>query len=173
MKRILALAPLAALALAACSSGTKDDAADPSKPVKREAGNWRTELKLVNLDLPGMPPEMINGMKSMMEKVAAQDVCLTKEQAEKEDMANELAKQNSNGADCTFSRKNFAGGNVDIAGSCKDAGGRQVDMEMKGTIAARKTEVMLTATGAAPTGTGTMKMQMQINSTHTGPCKAG
>ena len=37
-----------------------------SGPVKREAGNWKTDVKLVKFAVPGMPPEMKDGMAKMM-----------------------------------------------------------------------------------------------------------
>ena len=42
------------LILAACSGGKDEEPSDPGKPVAREAGNWKTDIRLVKLDVPGI-----------------------------------------------------------------------------------------------------------------------
>ncbi len=170
--RTIAIGGLAlGLALAGCGGGGTKEAA--AGPLKREAGSWKTDVKLVKLEMPGMPPAMKDSMAKMMEGASGQEACLTPEQATKEDIANELSKGgNSNGATCEFSKKDVAGGKIDVAGTCKNAGGQTVNLAMQGTMEAKKTDVTMTTSGAAPTG-GNMEMVMQITSTHVGPCKGG
>ena len=98
------------------------------------------------------------------------DRCFTQEQVDKEDIASELAKGPGNGGECKWSKKDIAGGKIDIAGTCT-ANGQTVDMAMNGTMAAKKSDVTITTKGKIPTG-GDMEMVMQMTSTHTGPCKA-
>ena len=153
MKKFMTVTALGmALAVAGCSGG--GEKADG--PVKREAGNWKTDVKLVKFEVPGMPAEMKDGMAKMMEGASGMEQCLTKEQADKEDIASEL---------------DIAGGKIDIAGTCT-ANGQTVDMTMAGTMEAKKSDVTITTKGKVPTG-GDMEMVMQMTSTNTGPCKAG
>ncbi len=63
MKKFLTVAALG-VALAVSGCGKSENAA--GGPVKREAGNWKTDVKLVKFEVPGMPPEMKDGMAKMM-----------------------------------------------------------------------------------------------------------
>jgi hypothetical protein len=166
MKKFLTAAAIGVL-ITASGCGKSENAGGT---VKREAGNWKTDVKLVKFDVPGMPAEMKDGMKQMMEGASGMDQCLTQEQADKEDMAAELSKAQTGGGECKWSKKDIAGGKVDIAGTCT-ANGQTVDMTMNGTMAAKKSDVTITTKGKVPTG-GDMEMVMQMTSTHTGPCKA-
>jgi Protein of unknown function (DUF3617) len=172
MKRnILALSVLA-LSLAACSGGNKEEAkvAD-SGPVKREAGNWKTDVKLVKLDVPGMNEQMKQGMTKMMEGMSGMDMCLTQEQADKEDIAADMSKNAAQGAQCDFSKRDVNGGKVDVAGTCKTAQGQALEIAMNGTLEAKKVDMTVTTKGPLPAGTGNMEMVMQMTSTNTGACK--
>lgn len=166
MKQIMTIAALG-VALAVSGCGKSENAGGT---VKREAGNWKTDIKLVKFEVPGMPPEMKDGMKQMMEGASGMDQCFTQEQVDKEDIAAELAKGPGNGGECTWSKKEVGGGKIDVAGTCK-ANGQTVDMAMSGTIEAKKNDVTITTKGKVPTGD--MEMVLQMTSVHTGPCKAG
>ncbi len=166
MKKFLTVAAIGAL-IAVSGCGKSENA---SGPVKREAGNWKTDVKLVKFEVPGMPAEMKDGMAKMMEGASGMEQCFTQEQVDKEDIAAELAKGPGNGGECTWSKKDIAGGKIDIAGTCK-ANGQTVDMTMAGTMEAKKSDVTITTKGKVPTG-GDMEMVMQMTSSHTGPCKA-
>lgn len=166
MRKIMTVAALG-VALAVSGCGKSENAA---APVKREAGNWKTSLELVKLETPGMPAELKAGMMQAMESMASRDQCFTQEQIDKEDIAAELAKGPGGGGECSWSKKNVGGGNVDIAGSCTN-GGETVDIMMNGTVAARKTDVTATIKGKDPTGGGDMEIVMRMKGEHTGPCK--
>ena len=89
MKKFLTVAAIGALvAVAGCS----DKSENAGGTVKREAGNWKTDVKLVKFEVPGMPPEMKDGMTKMMEGASGLDQCFTQEQVDKEDITSELAK---------------------------------------------------------------------------------
>jgi hypothetical protein len=172
MRNIIILG-VAAVALAACGSGSSGGSAASSGPVKREAGSWKTDLKLVKFDMPGMPPKMAEGMKTMMEGASGMEACVTPEQAAKEDIAKELSKGPSNGASCDFSKQEVSGGKIDVAGTCKDSSGRAMQLTMTGTMESKKTDVNMKISSPAPTGQGNLDMEMHVVSTHVGPCKAG
>ena len=168
MKKLPTFAALGvALATAGCSKTE-----NAGGTVKREAGNWKTDVKLVKFEVPGMPPEMKDGMAKMMEGASGMDQCFTQEQVDKEDIAAELAKGPGNGGECKWSKKDVSGGKIDVAGTCT-ANGQTVDMAMAGTMEAKKTDVTITTKGKMPTGQGEMEMVLQMTSTHTGPCTEG
>ncbi|WP_428683893.1 DUF3617 domain-containing protein [Sphingopyxis sp.] len=176
MKKFVTVAVVgAALALAGCgksddAAGAKDGdtAAASSAPVKREAGNWKTEVKLVKFDMPGVPDNVKDQMSKQFAAAGATDQCVTQEQVDKEDLAGALSK--GYGDACTWTKNQIGGGKLDVAGSCNQAG-QKVELAMAGTLAAKKTDILVTTKGKAPTG-GDMEMQLQVVSTNTGPCKS-
>lgn len=164
MKKFVAIAALGAvLAVTGCSKGASSDG-----PVKREAGSWKTDIKLVKFEVPGMPDEMKAGMKQMMEGASGMEQCFTQEMVDKEDIAGDLAKS-AGGGGCKWSKQDVSGGKIDIAGTCQ-ANGQSIDMKMVGTQEAKKQTVNMTMNGKIPTG-GEMQMVMDVTSTHVGPCK--
>ena len=44
-----------AIALAGCSGNKEKEATADAGPVKREAGSWKTDIKLLKVVIPGMP----------------------------------------------------------------------------------------------------------------------
>jgi hypothetical protein len=170
--KMMAAAAVIALAATGCGKSDSGSGAAASGPVKREAGNWKTDIELVKFEMPGMPAEMKDGMAKMMEGASGMDTCVTAEQAAKEDLAKELAKGPGAQGECTWSKQNVSGGTIDIAGTCK-ANGQNVELAMVGTMASKKTDVTITTKGDVPGGQGKMEMVMKMVSTHTGECKAG
>ncbi len=173
MKMNMLAAAAFALALTACGGGgdKKEEKVAASGPVKREAGNWKTDVKLVKLDIPGVNDQVKSGMSKMMEGMSGIDSCLTQEQADKEDIAADMSKNAAQGSTCEFSKRDVSGGNVDVAGTCKTQQGQSLDMAMKGKMDAKKVDMTVTTKGPLPTGSGNMEMVMQITSTNTGACK--
>ncbi len=158
------------LALSACG---KSETAVVGKDgvVKREAGSWKSDISIAKFEVPGAPPEMKQMMEGMMKSASAVELCLTADQAAKEDMAGAMAKNNG-AKDCTFSKKEITGGKIAIDAVCKDARGQSVNMKMAGTTEPKKTQALVTVAGKAPTG-GDMTMEMNMTSTWTGACKPG
>lgn len=173
MKNFVTVAVVgAALALGGCGKSEKaeggaDTAAASSAPVKREAGSWKTEIKLVKFDMPGVPDNVKDQMSKQFAAAGATEQCLTQEQADKEDVAGSMSKGFGNA--CTWTKNQIGGGKIDVAGTC-DQGGQKVELAMSGTLGAKKTDVLVSSKGKSPMG-GDMEMQMQVTSTNTGPCK--
>lgn len=169
---ILATTAIAALGLTACGDTGGGDSILSSGPPKREAGSWKTDMKVVKFAMPGMPAEAQSGMKQMMEGMSGIETCLTAEQAAKEDLAEEISKGPSGDTSCTFSKKDMTGSTVSMAGTCKAANGQEMKIAMDGTVSSKKTDVTISTSGQVPQA-GQMEMVMQVTSTHVGPCKAG
>jgi len=169
MKKLLTVAVAgAALALGGC--GKSDDAtASSAGTVKREAGNWKTDVKLVKFEMPGVPDNVKDQMSSQLAAASGTEQCLTKEQADKEDVAGALSK--GYGEACTWNKNQIGDGKIDVAGTCTQ-GAQKVELALAGTLGAKKTDVLVTSKGKSPMGGGDMEMQMQVTSTNIGPCKA-
>ncbi len=169
--RIALITPLIlGLALSACG---KSGTATPGKDevVKREAGSWKSDISIAKFEVPGAPPEMKKMMEGMMQAASAVELCLTPEQAAKEDMAGAMAKNNG-AKDCTFAKKEITGGKIAIDAVCKDQQGQSVNMKMTGTTDPKKTQALVAVSGKTPTGAD-MNMEMNMTSTWTGACKPG
>ena len=181
MRKFVTVAALgAALALAGCGksddAGKKVDTADAASTgstaaagaIKREPGNWKTEVKLVKFDMPGAPGAVKDQLAKQFASAGSTETCLTQEEADKEIFANSVSKRY--GEACSWSKNEMSGGAIDVAGTCT-ANGQNVDLAMVGTVGPQKADVTVTTKTVAPTG-GPMEMQMQVTNTHIGPSKA-
>lgn len=162
MQKLLIITGVAgALLLAGCT-----DAASS----KREAGNWVNEVELIKLDVPGMPPEMKDGMTQMMASAANTNFCLTPEEAAKSDLDSLLDSSGGGGGQCTWTKKDVNGANVDVVGSCLQ-NGQKADLAMKGTLESKRSDITITTKAQLPDGKQ-MEMVMRVKSKHTGACTA-
>lgn len=150
------------------ATGTGDAPVPATGAVKREAGNWKTDIKLVKFDMPGMPAAAKDQMSKQFEAQSGTEQCLTQAQVDQENISEALSK--GYGEACSWSKNAVGGGKLDVAGTCT-ANGQKVDLAMLGTLDPRKTDMLITSKGPAPTG-GQMEVQMQVTSTHIGPCKS-
>lgn len=167
MRKIVAIVLLGAmLGVSGCGQGEK-----AGVPVKRDAGQWKTDVEVVKIEVPGMAAEMAADVKQMMEEAGRFEQCLTQQQVDGEDLAAELVRRASSEGACGWAKKHIGGGKIDVAGTCT-AEGKTVDMRMDGTVSARKTDVTVTIKAKGPAG-GDMNIVTRTVSTHIGPCKAG
>ena len=182
-------APLAALAisLAACS-GAEDAAADGevtadevaamsdgmAKPV---AGQYESTMKIVSLDVPGAPPEMVEMMRSGMgEQGMSSKYCLTQADADKgyEEAFKEAQEQSrEDGSQCSYERFVIDGSDVDAKMTCTSPDGT-AEIAMTGTVQPKSQDMRMTmtATGADMPG-GKMTTEMTLNSRWIGECGPG
>ncbi|MBJ7499182.1 MAG: DUF3617 domain-containing protein [Sphingopyxis sp.] len=168
MKKFLTVAVTgAALALSGCGK-SDDKPANPAGTVKREAGNWKTDVKLVKFEMPGVPENVKDQMSKQLAAASGTEQCLTQEQADNEDVAGALSQ--GYGQACTWNKNRIADGKIDVAGTCTQ-GSQKVELALAGSLDARKSDVLVTSKGKSPMGGGDMEMQMQVTSTNIGPCK--
>ncbi len=161
------------VALGVLLAGCSSDKGPGAAPVdgKRQAGSWKNTITLEEFAVAGAPPEMKTMMQGMMTAASKEEVCLTADQASKENLAESLAKSQAS-KDCTFPTKDMSGGKVNVVALCKDQSGKTLNLKMVGTSTPTTTNVKTEMTGQAPTG-GEMKMVMSIASERTGDCKPG
>jgi len=165
MKRLLLLAPVAALA-AGCSGG-----ADQIQP-----GQWETTIQFTSIDIPGAPPGAAEQMRQMMGQPQTRSECITPEQAA--NPAGNLANPGGDSGDCEFSEQTFAGGAIRMRGTCTPAGQGTVQMSMEGTYTATTMQADITSEVTPPAGAGTnggpqaIRMSGTFSSRRTGDCPA-
>src|SRR3546814_6042895 len=141
MKKFLTVATIGA-ALALSGWGKSDDtAATSAGTVKREAGNWKTDIRLVKFEMPGVPDNVKNQMSKQVAAASGTEQCLTQEQADKEDVASALSK--GYGDACTWSKNEIGSGKIDVAGTCPH-GAQNVALAPPGTPATKKTPIPIT-----------------------------
>lgn len=171
--------PLAALSLglAACGSDTPDssdgetismeEVADraASSAVKPEPGKYSLTMEVLEIDIPGAPPEAAEMMRGMM-SAQSQEYCLTQEEVDKgfEEMARQGQDEN-----CTFERFDVDGGDIDAKMSCDIPGQGAVTMTMVGSGTSTSSEMDMTMQGDM-TGMGESTIRMKASHERIGDC---
>ncbi|WP_432200015.1 DUF3617 domain-containing protein [Erythrobacter sp. W53] len=176
MKRILGVAAMAVV-LAACSSETDADtdgdgtvsqeemAAAAQDAIKPEPGQYRSTVKMVEVDIPGAPPEAVEMMQSGMGE-QTQESCMTEEDAAKG--FEEMAKGTQNG-DCTTNKFVVNGGDIDAEMTCAVPGQGEMKMTMDGSGTSTSMDMTMTMEGEIP-GMGDARMVMNVQSERIGDC---
>lgn len=170
--RILLAAAVSALSLSACGSAddsgtdasgnlSSEEVADrASEAIRLEPGQYRATGELVSIDIPGAPAQVLEMMKqSMSGQNTTSEYCLTAEEAAKgyEEMA-----RNSGQGECSFSRFDVDGGDIDAEMTCKSAGGEDARMTLAGTGTSTSSDMTMTMEMTIPEmGKGTMVMRAQ------------
>jgi len=162
------------LALGGCGKSDKIEAKNESvesvaekvakSDIRPSAGRWESSMKIVKLDLPGMPAEMKGAMEGQLGKVNTSVSCLTKEDTEKSD---EDFFKPPEASGCKYNSFSMGDGKIDADMTCKDENGSQ-DMKMSGTYGADAYAMKVNSDGNM--GGQQMSMEMQIESKRVGDC---
>ena len=177
-----ALALLSALALAACGGGNGNADTDGDGEIsvdemraevesqgtnlRPEAGNYSVTMNLVNVEIPGAPPEVIDMMGSMMNNTF--EYCLTPEDAEK---GFEESLTEGQDESCTVERFDLDGGDIDMAMSCSPQGGGNMRVEMSGNVSPTRSDIRVVTNGTMPQ-VGETNMEMTMVQERLGDCAA-
>jgi hypothetical protein len=182
MKYIL-LCVAAAAVLGGCNRSPKVDEKDatPAEVAQKvretgadqsfvQPGLWQSKVTIDQFDVPGMPPEMAQRMKSMMAERQEHnfETCLTPEDVKKPKEDFFAGKNN----ECRYEHFTMGGGKIDAAMHCGGKDGGSV-MQMAGTYSPdsyhMQTAMEVNGAGAAEGG---MSMKMHIDSQRVGECSA-
>jgi len=168
MKRHLLWAPPLALLLSGCSESA----------VSLQPGQWETTIRMTSIEVPGAPEAMVTQMRAQMaNQVDTRSQCITPQEAA--NPAGNMLNPDGGREGCTFTDNVFAGGVINVNGSCPGPGGRgSARMGLQGSFTATTMEGRVTAEvtappGAAPPGTPqTVRMTGTMASRRTGDCPA-
>jgi hypothetical protein len=178
--RSLTILPLAAaMALAGCGNNEQPAAEkqaasqaevkaamdDMPKPMP---GQYRSTMKLVSVDIPGMPASQAEKMKGMLgASEQTSTYCLSQAEADRgfEESTKKLAKGN-----CNYERFSADGGKLDAKLKCNTPEQGEATMEMVGDVRPDGTQLKMTMQGGAPGLGGNMKMVMEVAATRIGDC---
>ncbi|HEX6661459.1 MAG TPA: DUF3617 domain-containing protein [Sphingomicrobium sp.] len=133
-----------------------------------EPGKWETKVTLLDIDMPGMPPQMAQQMKRTMAKFQEHGYtsCLTEADVKrpKEDF---FAGRNNN---CRYDHFTMSGGKIDAALHCE--GKSNMTMVINGTYSSEAYDAtMAMDVVGGPEGKG-MKMRSRSQSHRIGQCTA-
>jgi hypothetical protein len=182
--RLTSTAPLvAAILLAACGGDADTDGdgaisgdevvAEAAGAIKPQPGQYRTSIELLELDIPGMPEEMQQQMRTQMGNVVgdggALTYCLTPEDAAANG-AEQMAK-NMAASDCTVTRFDVSGGTISTEMQCKDASGGTSKVAMDGQMTETRSTMTMTNDIAMPDG-GRMQTKSRVTAERIGDCPA-
>ena len=176
---IIRILPLAAvsIALAACDSSppasesgdnlSMEEVAERAQnsSIKPEPGQYRVSMEVLEVDLPGLPPEAADMMKQNMDGQTHQ-YCLRQEDVDKG--FEEMARQGQRG-DCSFSRFDVADGDLDAEMTCNVDGQGTMTMTLNGTGTPTRSVMEMTVKGN-PAGMGEMTMRTKSVHERIGDC---
>lgn len=159
-KTILAMG-VAALALTACGKS--------GPPPKRQPGSWSQTFEVKRVEGPNAEQNKA-ALNQIFGVMNATTICVTPEFAEKEDPTANLEKLGGGGGTCTFDKKSVAGGNLDLAGTCKDTSGKSAKIVATGTLGATDQDMTMTVEAYDPYGAKQGLMEMRVHSVRQGEC---
>lgn len=127
-------------------------------------GRWESTMTMVDMSMPGMPPEAQAQMKGIMGKPKTFTSCLTEADAKKprEDFFS------GGDSKCRYEHFTMSGGVIDAAMICNDQGGVRT-MTMKGSYAPERYQMAMTAKSSGGPGGG-MSMKMEMDAKRIGAC---
>ena len=178
MKPVLSIAaPLAAvLFLAGCGKSDEGPktpeqaAAEASKMEKPEPGKYRSSVKVLEFDIPGLPAAQAEQMKGMLGGKEGQghEFCLTPEDVAKG--YEEMVKKSSEG-NCTFEKFNAASNTLDAKMTCDMGNGMKSEMTMQGTTSSTSSKMVMDINHTAPNiPGGKMHTKMEVTNERIGDC---
>ncbi len=165
-----------ALCLASCGGGVDVKNGSPEDVAKAAAkariqmspGLWKTDVKVTEFDIPGMPKQAQAMMREQMAKGQSFEHCVTPEKAQKPDA--EVFAGKGKGA-CQYDHFTMDNGKVDGLMRCSAQGMGESKMTVTGTYAPTemKMNIINEVSGVGPTKTITMKATN--TSVRIGDCK--
>lgn len=176
MNRYVLLATLASLS--ACGSGGTVEMENASVgEVAREMdradtgtsfvnpGKWEQSATLLEIDAPGMPPQIAEAMKSAMQTTQVHQTCLSAEQAKspREDFFAGAEKN------CRYDHFKWGNGEVDLKLLCAESGTTRT-MELTGTYEPDSYQMAMTVSAKGNNPAETMNMKMKVDAKRVGDC---
>lgn len=127
-----------------------------------QPGKWQSTVTIDQLDMPGMPPQVISQMKAMVAQTHASETCLTPEEV-KQPKAHFF----SGNENCRYDHFTMGKGKIDAVMRCEQGGSAQV-MQMTGTYSPDSYRMKMQTTGGA--AGKSMTMRMSVNAKRVGAC---
>lgn len=168
------------LALAACSSETPeshgegegismDEVAErvAESDMRPEPGEYEVNLEVLEVSLPGAPEGVEGMLRQRMAGTPASRYCLT--QDEVDEGYERMARQSQENGDCTFSRFDVDGGDIDAVMTCNAGGQGSMTVTLDGEGTPTSSVMNMTMQGAMP-GAGDMTIRTRATHRRIGDC---
>jgi len=180
MHRTLTVTAIAAFALSGCGDQaatpkTADEViAEAGELEQPQPGQYETKVELLAFEVPGLPPEQAEKMKSMMGGISGKSssYCLTPEEAKKgfEESVRKMS-QGQGGLDCKFVEFEVDGGTLAAEMTCAGPQGLTSTMTLAGSATSNSTSMTMDVRQkAAMIPGGEMRMKMKMDSKRVGDC---
>lgn len=150
-------------AFVGAAGGDHVSAAAQDPQMKPDPGQYRSDIELVSIDIPGAPPQVADMMRGMMGRTV--EYCLTQEEV---DQGFESVARRSQEGDCNFQRFDASGGNIDALMTC-DVDGRMMTMTMTGTGTSTTSDITMRMEGDMG-GMGEGSMTLRAKHQRIGDC---
>jgi hypothetical protein len=177
MRLMIALPLVAAVALAGCDKKpegtpkTIEQAAEQAKQMaKPEPGKYRSSIKMLEFNIPGLPAEQAAQMKQMMGNTANQshEFCLSAQDVAKG--YEEMVKKSSEG-NCTFDKFETTTNTIDARMSCDMGGGGKSQMAMQGNVTPTRSVMVMDIENSVPqVPGGKIHTKMEVTNERIGDC---
>jgi hypothetical protein len=130
-------------------------------------GQWQQTVKLVEIDAPGMPPQIAEAMKQQTGTSQVNESCLTPEQAKRprEDFFTGAEKN------CRYEHFKWGSGKVDLKLVCKEDQANRI-MELTGDYEPNAYRMAMTARTEGGPPEQALTMKMQVDAKRIGECPA-
>jgi hypothetical protein len=168
MKKLVVLAPCAAL-LFGCSGGPFGGG------VTLQPGQWETTVQFTTIDMPGAPPGAAEAMRAMLGQPQTRSSCMTAEQAANP-TGTIASPEGAQANGCQFEPNGFAGGTINVRGTCSNPQRGNLQMTMTGNYTATTMEATINQTMSAPPNTPgpqSIRLEGRLTARRTGDCPAG
>lgn len=175
--RLIFVLPLALVGLlAACDNAaeapkTVEDAARQAASLEKpKPGKYSSSVKVLEFDIPGLPPAQADQMKNMMGGLASQthEFCLTAEEVAKG--YEEMVRKSTEG-NCTFEKFDASTNKLDARMSCEMDEGMKADVTLQGTMGATRSQMVMEIDQTAPgVPGGAIHTKMEVNNERIGDC---
>ena len=133
-------------------------------------GKWRSNVTIEAFEVPGMPPEAVKRMKTVVAQNQQQGftTCLTPE-----DVKKPKGEFFSGNQQCRYDHFTMGDGKIDAAMRCPSGEGMTQVMTMKGTYSPEQYTMRMTMKGEGVSKpVSGMNMQMRVDSKRIGECSA-
>lgn len=173
----------AALALAACDNAPNIDeknasVGDVAAQVRKASGSgrfvrpgeWQSQMTMEEFNIPGMPPEMVDKMKSAAAQTRQNEfkTCLTAEDVEQPE-----GKFFTGNDQCRYDHFTMGDGKIDAAMRCPSGKATTQVMTMQGTYGPDQYQMRMTMKAEGPSGPAAgMTMKMRVEAHRIGECSA-
>jgi hypothetical protein len=133
-----------------------------------EPGKWQTKISVLDVDIPGIPPQVAQQMKQSMAKMQehSYDTCLTEADVKRPKEDFFAGKSN----DCRYDHFTMSGGKIDAALRCEAKPSGTMTMAIKGTYSRDSYEATMAMDMSGRGPEGGMKMRSHSESRRIGAC---